>query len=118
MHTKSSKDIGLTSSDEDDSGGNDNSSSSVSSSPPTAGKIDQRFRSDNKTIDNCKFEIMLIFSFQYVYWDTYTYLYLLYLYVFWYTSIYDTGSIYLLFNFNIYSNIFKLSYFIYTNIYL
>ncbi|VVC26558.1 Rho GTPase-activating protein domain,WW domain,MyTH4 domain,Rho GTPase activation protein [Cinara cedri] len=51
-HTKNSKDVGLSSSDEDDSRENDNSSSSVSSSPPTAGKIDQRFRSDIKPVDS------------------------------------------------------------------
>lgn len=51
-HSKSSKDAGLSSSDESEE--NDNSSSSVSSSPPTAGKVDQRFRSDTINNDNRK----------------------------------------------------------------
>lgn len=58
-HTKKSKDVGLSSSDDEESGENDNSSSSVSSSPPTAGKIDQRFRSDNKAIENSKLKLNL-----------------------------------------------------------
>ncbi|XP_050536815.1 uncharacterized protein LOC126902995 isoform X2 [Daktulosphaira vitifoliae] len=51
--SKSSKDAGLSSSDDDDESIEDhNSSSSVSSSPPTTGKTDQKFKLENKKIDN------------------------------------------------------------------